>query len=129
MHPFTIWSVLSLLVMSLAMTSMGCSGGTGSSASSYSNLNPNVLPPGVTVSNQASRSTNVQADSGWQTCVGTCANAPVPQVYTLTQTVASPSLNGDGTAASYSEDGTPYGDVMWYYHFGNSSATHFVIDL
>ena len=129
MHLFTFRSILSLLSMSLAMTAMGCAGGTGSSISSYNNLNPNVLPPGVTVSNQASRSTNVQANSGWQTCVGTCANAPVPLVYTLTQNVASPSLNGDGTAASYSENGTPYGDVMWYYHFGDSTATHFVIDL
>jgi hypothetical protein len=58
-----------------------------------------------------------------------CANAPVPQIYALTQNVISPSLNGDGTAASYSQSGTPYGDVMWYYHFGDSSATHFVMDL
>lgn len=129
MHSLAIRSVLSLLVLCVVMTSMGCGGGTASSTSGYNNLNPNVLPPGLTVSNQASHSTDVQTDSGWQTCVGTCANAPTPQVYSLTQNIASPSLNGDGTAASYSENGTPYGDVMWYYHFGSSSATHFVIDL
>jgi hypothetical protein len=128
MHSLTVRLVLSLLATSLPMTSMGCGGGTGSPASSYDNLNPNVLPPGVTVSSQASLTTNVQADSGWQTCVGTCANAPVPQVYTLTQNADLPSLNGDGKAASYSENGTPFGDVMWYDHLGNSSATHFVID-
>lgn len=128
MYP-SIKSVLSQLAMSLAMASMGFAGGTGPSTSSYNNLNPNVLPQGVTISNQASRTTNVQSNSGWKTCVGKCANARVPKVYTLTQNVASPSLNGDSTSASYSENGTPYGDVMWYYHFGNSSATHFVIDL
>jgi hypothetical protein len=130
MPSLPIRSLLSLLALSLAI-SIGCGGGTASSAStpSYNNLNPNVLPPGVTVPSQATRTENVQADSGWQTCIGTCANAPTPQTYTLTQNVTSPSLNGDGTAASYFESGTPYGDVMWYYHLGNSSATSFVIDL
>lgn len=129
MPSLTIRPLLGVLALSLAVGSMACGGGTTSSPPAYTNLNPNVLPPGVTVPNQASTSKNVQTDSGWQTCVGTCANAPVPKVYTLTQNVSSPSLNGDGTAVSYFESGTPYGDVMWYYHFGNSSATHFVIDL
>jgi hypothetical protein len=111
------------------MTSVECGGAGASPPSSYNNLNPNVLPSGFDVPSQAVRLTNLQANTGWQTCIGTCANAPIPQTYTLTQNMASPSLNGDGTAASYFESGTPYGDVMWYYHIGNYSATHFVIDL
>jgi hypothetical protein len=95
----------------------------------YNNLDPSVLPPGVTVPSQATVSKNVQAIPGWGICIGTCANAAVPQTYILTQNVASPSLNNDGTASSYFEDGTPYGDVMWNYHFGDSSANHFVLDL
>jgi hypothetical protein len=125
--------VRSLLSLALSLAiSTGCGGGattSSTSTSSYNNLNPNVLPPGVMLSSQATRTENLQASLGWQTCVGTCANAPTPQTYTLTQYVSSPSLNGDGTAASYFESGTPYGDVTWYYHLGNSSATNFVIDL
>jgi hypothetical protein len=104
------------------------SSGSSSSGSAYNNLNPNVLPPGVNVPSTAAIVRNAQAIPGWQTCIGTCANAPVPLTYTLTQNVTSPSLNNDATAASYSESGTDYGDVMWYYHLGNSQATHFVID-
>jgi len=66
---------------------------------------------------------------GWQICVGSCANAPVPLTHTLTQNIGSPGLDGDDTAASYFESGTPYGDMMWYYHFGNSALTHFILDL
>jgi hypothetical protein len=88
-----------------------------------------VLPPGVDVPSNAVISRNAQTNPGWQLCIGTCANAAVPQTYALTQNIISPSLNNDGTAASYAESGTPYGDVLWYYQFGNSSATNFVIDL
>lgn len=117
------------IAVSFTVSLIACGGGTSSSATSYNNLNPNILPPGVTTPSQAIRNTNLQAETGWRTCIGTCANAPIPVMYTLKQDVASPSLNSDGTAASYSESGTPYGDVMWYYHLGNSSASHFVIDL
>jgi hypothetical protein len=72
---------------------------------------------------------NVQILPGWDLCVGSCANAAIPSSYTLTQSVSSPSLNGDGNAASFFEGGTPFGDVMWYNHFGNTTATHFVVDL
>jgi hypothetical protein len=109
---------------------LGCGSRAGSTpGSTYNNLDPNVLPPGVIASNQATVSKNAQALSGWQICVGPCANAAVPLAYSLTQNISSPSLNNDGTASSYSESGTPYGDVMWYYHFGNSAATHFILDL
>jgi len=112
------------------LAALGCGSGTGSTpAPTYNNLNPNVLPPGVNASNQATISKNAQALPGWQICVGSCANAAVPLTYTLTQNIGSPSLNNDGTVSSYSESGTPYGDVMWYYHFGDSSATHFILDL
>jgi hypothetical protein len=109
----------------------GCGGGSASSTSNstYNNLNPAVLPPGVTVSSQAAIARNAQAEPGWQTCIGACANAAVPQIYTMTQNVASPSLNNDSTATAYSESGTAYGDVLWHYGFGSSPATHFVIDL
>jgi hypothetical protein len=120
---------LSALVVLLSCFS-GCGAGAGATPGSpYNNLDPNVLPPGVNASNQATIGKNAQALLGWQICVGSCANAPVPLTYTLTQNIGSPSLNNDGTASSYSESGTPYGDVMWYYHFGNSTATHFILDL
>jgi hypothetical protein len=122
---------LPLLILLLAAFSAGC-GSRPSSApapSAYNNLDPNVLPPGVSVSSQATVTRNAQADPGWQTCIGTCANAAVPQTYTLIQNIASPSLNDDGAAASYFESGTPYGDVLWYYDFGDSTATNFVLDL
>jgi len=131
MPSLKIQSILILLILGLAVVAVGCAGGTAppTSTSGYNNLNPNVLPPGVTVPSQATHTENLQASSGWQTCVGTCANAPTPQTYTLTQNLTSPSLNNDGTAASYSESGTVYGDVMWYNHLGDSSTTNFVIDL
>jgi hypothetical protein len=127
-RPKGMFSAAALLIA--IASALGC--GSGSSTppgSTYNNLDPNTLPPGVTVSTQATISKNAQANSGWQICVGTCANAAIPQTYTLTQNVASPSLNNDGTAASYFESGTPFGDVMWYYHFGDSPATNFVLDL
>jgi hypothetical protein len=118
-----------LILLAVGVT-VGCGAGSGMQpGSTYNNLDSNTLPPGVTVSSQATISKNAQMNPGWQTCIGTCANAPIPQTYTLTQNVASPSLNNDGTASSYSESGTPFGDVMWYYHFGDSTATHFVLDL
>ncbi|MGA8437640.1 MAG: hypothetical protein WB762_30690 [Candidatus Sulfotelmatobacter sp.] len=123
---------LSLFALSAVTTWVACGSGAASpsvSGSAYNNLDPNVLPPGVSVPSQAAIIRNAQAYAGWQTCIGTCANAPVPQTYTLTQNIISPSLNNDGTSASYFEDGTAYGDVMWNYHFGDSTATHFVIDL
>lgn len=108
----------------------GCGAGPPTqSAPAYNNLNPMVLPPGVTVPAQAAVIRNAQAYAGWQICIGTCANAAVPVTYALTQNIASQSLNNDGTASSYSESGTPYGDVLWYNQFGDSSATHFVMDL
>jgi hypothetical protein len=125
----------SLFALTLVLASAaGCGSGSSSSPSTstsppYNNLDPSVLPPGVDVSSQATVSKNAQAIPGWEICVGTCANAAVPATYILAQNVASPSLNNDGTSSSYSESGTPFGDVMWYYHFGDSSATHFVIDL
>jgi hypothetical protein len=122
-------SLLALLAAAVSVTCGGGAASPSSSGSAYNNLDPDVLPPGVVVSTGASIIQNAQAYSGWQTCIGTCANAPVPQTYTLTQNISSPSLNGDGTAASYFEEGTPYSDVMWNYHFGDSTATHFVIDL
>jgi hypothetical protein len=117
--------------LAVVVCALGCgsSGVDTAPAPPYNNLNPNVLPPGVYVSAQAAVSKNSQALPGWQTCIGTCANAAVPLTYTLTQNVASPSLNNDATASSLSESGTPYGDVMWYYHFADSTATHFVEDL
>jgi hypothetical protein len=129
--PVSLRTAHRLLALSFLTVSAACGSGSPSPPTSpaYNNLNPNVLPPGVTVPSQATVIRNVQADSGWQLCIGTCANAPVPQTYALTQNVASPSLNNDGTAGSYSESGTPYGDAMWYYHIGDSSATNFVIDL
>jgi hypothetical protein len=120
-------SLSATLLAVCAAISIGC--GSGSTAPGYNNLNPNVLPPGVTVSSQATIARNAQADAGWQICVGSCANAAVPLAYSMTQNIASPSLNNDSTAASFSESGTPYGDILWYYQFGNSAATHFVIDL
>jgi hypothetical protein len=119
-----------LCAAALAAAISGCGAANSSTSSStYNNLNPNVLPPGVTVSSQAAVTRNLQSLSGWTTCIGTCANAAVPTSYSSSQFVAATSLNSDGTASSYSESGTPYGDVMWYYHLGNSSATHFVADL
>jgi hypothetical protein len=109
---------------------MGCGSGTAVTlpASTYNNLDPSVLPPAVSVSNQAAVLKNAQAIAGWQTCIGACANAAVPLTYALAQSIGAPSLNNDATAASYAESGTPYGDVMWYYHIGDSAATHFVVD-
>lgn len=130
MSPLTTSSASLPILVVLLAPFLGCGSGAGSTpGSSYNNLDPNVLPPGVNASHQATINRNAQALPGWQICVGSCANAAIPLTYTLTQDIASPSLNNDGTAASYSESGTPYGDVMWYYHFGDSSATHFVLDL
>jgi hypothetical protein len=131
--PSPLPSLMGVGILSLAMLACavaGCgSNHTTTSISTYNNLNPNVLPPGVTVSSQAAINRNLQALPGWQTCIGTCANAAVPLSYASSQNVPSPSLNFDGTASSYAESGTPFGDVMWYYHVGNSAATHFVADL
>lgn len=120
-----------LASLTVVVSGLACGSGpsTQTSSTTYNNLDPSVLPPGVTVPTQAAISKNAQTLPGWQTCIGTCANAAVPLTYTLTQSLASPSLNNDGAASSYFESGTPYGDVMWYYHFGDSSATHFVLDL
>jgi hypothetical protein len=129
---FSARLILSLLVLCALAVAIACgtSSTTSSSTSStYNNLNPAVLPPGVNVPSGAAVARNAQADPGWQLCIGTCANAAIPQIYALAQNIVSPSLNNDGTATSYSESGTPYGDVLWYYQFGNSSATNFVIDL
>jgi len=131
--PLVSRSSISLLApLALIACTLGC-GGSGSAATvpapSYNNLNPNILPPGVNISSQATVTKNAQVLSGWQTCIGACANAAIPQTYALTQNIALPSLNNDATASSLSESGTPYGDVMWYYHFGDSTATHFVEDL
>lgn len=115
--------------VSLVMLATGCGTNSGSVTPTYDNLNPSQLPPGVNVPSQATASRNLQASTGWEACIGACANASIPQTYALTQNLVSPSLNNDSTAASYFESGTPYGDVMWYFHLGNSSATHFVIDL
>lgn len=120
-----------LALLAVVVCALACGSGmaTQTSSTTYNNLDPSVLPPGVTVSSQATVSKNAQALPGWHICIGTCANAAVPLTYTLTQNVASPSLNSDGAASSYFESGTPYGDVMWYYHFGDSTTTHFVLDL
>jgi hypothetical protein len=131
--PVRCRSILCLFVSLIAVASfLQCGSGAASNASSgsgYNNLDPNTLPPGVAVPSQAAVTRNSQSLSGWQLCIGSCANAAVPLSYSLTQNVASPSLNSDATSTSYSESGTPFGDVMWYYHFGDSSATHFVLDL
>ena len=121
--------VLAASAILISGLACGSSTSTQTSSGTYNNLDPSILPPGVMASAQAAISKNAQALPGWQICIGTCANAAVPLTYTLTQNLASPSLNSDGTASSYFESGTPYGDVMWYYHFGDSSATHFVLDL
>jgi hypothetical protein len=121
--------VLAASAILISGLACGSSTSTQTSSGTYNNLDPSVLPPGVMASAQAAISKNAQALPGWQICIGTCANAAVPLTYTLTQNLASPSLNSDSTASSYFESGTPYGDVMWYYHFGDSSATHFVLDL
>jgi hypothetical protein len=126
-RPFSV-GILSVAVLACAASGCG-STPPATSTSSYNNLNPNTLPPGVSVSSQAAVTRDLQAKPGWLTCIGSCANAPVPQTYASSQNVPSPGLNADGTASSYSESGTPYGDVMWYYHLGNSTATHFVADL
>ncbi|MGD0987681.1 MAG: hypothetical protein ABR874_07710 [Candidatus Sulfotelmatobacter sp.] len=123
---------IGFVALFLLAISLACSSGSApspASGSTYNNLDPNILPPGVNVPSQATIARNAQANPGWQTCVGSCANAPVPQTYTLTQNIASPSLNSDGTSSSYYENGTPYGDVLWYYQFGDSTATNFVVDL
>lgn len=122
---FLLPGALSLMMLD----GCGAAGTNQSGLSAYNNLNPNVLPPGVSVPSQAAVIPNAQADAGWQTCIGTCANAAIPLTYVLTQNVPLPSLNNDGNASSYTESGTPFGDVMWYKQFGNSAATHFVIDL
>jgi hypothetical protein len=126
-------NLFSVSVLCLAVAGdvvCGCgSSPTTAPTSTYNNLNPNTLPPGVNVSSQAAIAHNLQALPGWQICIGTCANAAVPMSYSASQNVTATSLNNDGTASSYSESGTPYGDVMWYYHLGNSQATHFVADL
>jgi hypothetical protein len=116
------------LLLGVLFTSCG-SGASIQSTSGYNNLNPSVLPPSFSVPTQATIMRNAQADSDWQLCIGTCANAAVPLTYVFTQNIGSPSLNDDGTASSYSEGGTPYGDVLWYYQFGDSTATNFVVDL
>jgi hypothetical protein len=122
-------SLLALLAVLVCTAGCGGSGGATAPVSTYNNLDPGILPPGVNASSQATVSKNAQALPGWQTCIGTCANAAVPQTYAMTQNIASPSLNDDATASSLSESGTPFGDVMWYYHFGDSTATHFIEDL
>jgi hypothetical protein len=127
LHPFTI-SILAAATLAGAVCGCGSRSAT-SVNTAYNNLDPNILPPGVSVSSQAAVTRNLQALSGWLTCIGTCANAAVPASYSSSQDVTSTSLNDDGTASSYSESGTPFGDVMWYYHLGNSQATHFVADL
>jgi hypothetical protein len=124
------FSIGILSLAAFACASSGCGSNPAvTSTSTYNNLNPNQLPPGVTVSSGAAVTRNLQALPGWATCIGTCANAPVPTSYSTSQFVATTSLNNDGIASSYSESGTPFGDVMWYYHLGNSQATHFVADL
>jgi hypothetical protein len=131
--PFPFPNLASICVPALAALACAASGcgsnPTTTSTSTYNNLNPNTLPPGVTVSGQAAVTRNLQTLPGWTTCIGTCANAPVPTSYSTSQFVATTSLNNDGNASSYSESGTPFGDVMWYYHLGDSAATHFVADL
>jgi hypothetical protein len=119
-----------LAAATLAGAVCGCGSNSATSATSaYNNLNPSVLPPGVSVSSEAAVTRNLQALVGWLICIGTCANAAIPTSYASSQNVASTSLNNDGAASSYSESGTPFGDVMWYYHLGDSTATHFVADL
>ena len=128
----SLWrKVASFSALSTFIVFAGCGGPSAptASGSTYNNLNPNTLPPGVSVPSNAAISRNAQADSGWGICVGTCANAAVPQTYSMTQNISSPSLNDDDTATAFMESGTPYGDVLWHYPFGNSSATNFVIDL
>lgn len=96
----------------------------------YDNLNPSTLPPGFTVPSQATVFKNVQTSTSWKPCIGTCANAATPLTYGLLQNMSTAeSLNSDGTAASLSEGGTPFGDVLWYNNLGSSAATHFIIDL
>jgi hypothetical protein len=121
---------LGLIPWLILMLSSACGSGTSAQPSTgYNNLNPSALPPGFSVPNGATVVRNAQAGHNWQLCIGSCANAPAPLTYTLMQTLSFPSLNNDGMTSSYSESGTPYGDVMWYYHFGNSTATNFVIDM
>jgi hypothetical protein len=109
MLALTLRCVLGLVANSFAVILVACGGGTSSSTSTYNNLNPKVLPPGVTAPSQAIRNANLQAETGWQTCIGTCANAPIPLKYTLMQNVASPSLNSGGTT---NFDGVSFDGVL-----------------
>jgi len=129
MSSLQVGSGLTLLTWSAVLIFAAAGSGSPVNGSPYDNLDPSVLPPGITVPATAAIVRNAQALQGWRTCIGTCANAAVPLTYAMSQSVDSPSLNGDATAASYSESGTPHGDVMWYSHLGDSPATHFVIDL
>ncbi len=88
-----------------------------------------TIVPGITVPSNAVATQNVQGISGWKICIGSCASGKVPTSYKMTQHVASASINGGSTGATFHESGTPFGDVMWNLTLNHAVATHFVMDM
>ena len=80
------------------------------------------LPPNISVPTNATVYSNIQEKSSWQTCIGSCANGPIPKSYSMTR-----YYNGT-TAAAFHESGTTFGDVLWYNALGSTTATHFILD-
>lgn len=74
---------------------------------------------------------NLNQVSGWESCtVCAGANGSGPSAkYSMTQNVASPSI--DGHSARFSISGkTPYSDALWWKQLGaHDSVTNFVYDL
>lgn len=74
---------------------------------------------------------NIDQMTGWQdctVCAGAGANGP-SAVYSMSENIASPSL--DGKAAQFNISGsTPYSDALWWKQLGgNNSIRNFTYDL
>lgn len=126
----------SLVVFTLAASTLiaGCGGGMASSSSATANPTPtpgaipSPTPTGGAPSN-AQVISDIQKLTGWQTCVLSCAGAP-SAVFSLTQGIASPSLSGSSDRFSLLSGTSGFGAVMWFRALGaHNSATHFLFDL
>ena len=73
---------------------------------------------------------NIEATDNWLTCT-TCAGkygtGPAAP-HSMTQNIASPSLNGNGTQF-WLGGSTPYSDVIWWKRLGGSPSSNFIYDL
>jgi hypothetical protein len=109
----------------------GCGGHAGTPMNAMNPAAPAPSPtasPGSTTPSNAKVFSDIQKQSGWQSCTA-CTGSPFA-AFSMTQGVASPSQSGASTRFQLLSGTKPFGAALWFKFLGAvDSATHFNYDL